>query len=72
MSSASRCAHVAAPIAALLGNDFEKVEIDGIDVSLAAGLELERRLYEVVLRSDDRNEGLRAFVEKRVPVFHGK
>jgi enoyl-CoA hydratase/carnithine racemase len=45
---------------------------DGIDVSLTDGLELERRLYEVVLRSEDRNEGLRAFVEKRAPVFRGK
>jgi enoyl-CoA hydratase/carnithine racemase len=45
---------------------------DGIGVPLADGLERERRSYEIVLRSDDRNEGLRAFVEKRAPVFHGK
>lgn len=32
----------------------------------------ERECYEVVLGSEDRNEGLRAFAEKRRPVFKGK
>lgn len=32
----------------------------------------ERECYEVVLASEDRNEGLRAFAEKRRPVFRGK
>jgi enoyl-CoA hydratase len=32
----------------------------------------ERECYEVVLMSEDRNEGLRAFQEKRRPIFKGK
>ena len=32
----------------------------------------ERECYEVVLQSEDRNEGLRAFSEKRRPIFKGK
>jgi methylglutaconyl-CoA hydratase len=39
---------------------------------LGAGLALERACYEVVLASEDRNEGLRAFAEKRKPAFTGK
>jgi enoyl-CoA hydratase/carnithine racemase len=37
--------------------------------SLAEGFEIERGLYEMVIRSDDRLEGSRAFAEKRRPRF---
>jgi enoyl-CoA hydratase/carnithine racemase len=50
-----------------------KAAIDGgIALSLPGGLALEKRCYEVVLGSADRDEGLRAFAEKRRPVFQGK
>lgn len=50
-----------------------KAAIDGgIALSLPGGLALEKRCYEVVLASSDREEGLRAFAEKRRPVFQGK
>jgi methylglutaconyl-CoA hydratase len=38
---------------------------------LDAGLDAERRAYEACLTSDDRREALRAFAEKRKPVFQG-
>jgi enoyl-CoA hydratase/carnithine racemase len=38
---------------------------------LDAGLDAERRAYETCLTSDDRVEALRAFAEKRKPVFRG-
>jgi enoyl-CoA hydratase/carnithine racemase len=44
----------------------------GIDLPLAEGLALERALYEDVLISEDRNEGLAAFAEKRPPVYKGR
>ena len=40
--------------------------------SLAAGLAVERRAYEDCLASEDRREALRAFTEKRKPVFSGR
>jgi len=50
-----------------------KAAIDqGAPLSLADGLLVERRAYEVVLTSADRNEGLTAFAEKRPPQFQGK
>ncbi len=39
---------------------------------LAEGLAVERACYEQVLTTDDRNEGLNAFLEKRPPEFKGR
>jgi enoyl-CoA hydratase/carnithine racemase len=44
----------------------------GFDLPIAQGLAVERQCYEVVLASEDRNEGLNAFAEKRPPRFSGK
>ncbi len=44
----------------------------GLDLPLADGLALEAACYEEILASDDRNEGLAAFAEKRPPVFKGE
>ena len=45
---------------------------EGFGRPLAEGLAVERAAYEVVLGSEDRNEGLAAFAEKRKPVWRGK
>lgn len=43
----------------------------GLQVSLEAGLQYERLNAAIVLQSEDRTEGMKAFVEKRKPVFRG-
>ena len=45
---------------------------EGYALDLESGLKIERRQYEVVLNSDDRLEGLRAFAERRPPQFQGR
>jgi enoyl-CoA hydratase/carnithine racemase len=45
---------------------------DGLTLSMAQGLAVERAAYEVCLASEDRNEGLRSFADKRKPVWRGK
>jgi enoyl-CoA hydratase/carnithine racemase len=45
---------------------------DGAPLALADALALERARYEAVLISEDRNEGLAAFMEKRPTQFKGK
>ncbi len=42
------------------------------ETSLTAGLAQERRLYELSMATDDRVEGMRAFLEKRRPDFRGR
>jgi enoyl-CoA hydratase/carnithine racemase len=42
------------------------------ETSLAAGLETERRLYELSMATEDRVEGMQAFLEKRRPEFRGR
>jgi methylglutaconyl-CoA hydratase len=44
----------------------------GIEVSIDQGVQIERDLYELTLSTDDRNEGLAAFAEKRPPRFTGR
>lgn len=45
---------------------------EGAARTLAEGLAIERACYEQVLTTDDRNEGLNAFLEKRPPAFKGR
>ena len=42
------------------------------ETTLSAGLEQERRLYELAMASEDRVEGMSAFLEKRKPEFRGR
>ncbi len=50
-----------------------KAAIDGgLTAGISEGLLLEQRAYEITLYTEDRIEALRAFGEKRAPVFHGK
>ncbi|HYU62111.1 MAG TPA: enoyl-CoA hydratase-related protein [Solirubrobacterales bacterium] len=41
------------------------------ETPMSAGLEMERRLYELAMATDDRIEGMDAFLEKRRPKFRG-
>jgi enoyl-CoA hydratase/carnithine racemase len=57
------------PIAARLGKQAVLV---AEETALTAGLESERRLYELAMATEDRVEGMRAFLEKREPRFEGR
>ena len=59
--------------AAPLATAAAKRAIDGgLALGLAEGLALEAECYEEVLASEDRNEGLAAFAEKRPPIYKGR
>jgi enoyl-CoA hydratase/carnithine racemase len=42
------------------------------ETGLNAGLDQERRLFELSMATEDRIEGMTAFVEKRTPEFRGR
>ncbi len=42
------------------------------ETALGAGLDQERRLYELAMATEDRVEGMNAFLEKRTPEFRGR
>lgn len=72
LEEAMELAHTVAerpPIAARLG---KQAVLAAEETALTAGLENERRLYELAMATEDRVEGMQAFLEKREPRFEGK
>ena len=57
------------PIASRLA---KQAVIAAEETALSAGIENERRLYELAMATEDRVEGMQAFLEKRQPKFEGK
>jgi enoyl-CoA hydratase/carnithine racemase len=57
------------PIAARLA---KQAVLAADETTLSAGLENERRLYELAMATEDRVEGMQAFLEKREPKFEGR
>jgi enoyl-CoA hydratase/carnithine racemase len=57
------------PIAARLA---KQAVLAAEETTLSAGLETERRLYELSMATEDRVEGMQAFLEKREPRYQGR
>jgi enoyl-CoA hydratase/carnithine racemase len=57
------------PIAVRLGKQAVLAAEEG---GLGSALEMERRLYELSMATEDRVEGMDAFLDKRAPEFRGR
>jgi len=57
------------PIALRFGKEAVQ---KAMDLTLEQGIRLEEDLYALLQTTDDRAEGVRAFLEKRTPKFSGK
>jgi enoyl-CoA hydratase/carnithine racemase len=57
------------PLAVRLG---KQAVLAADETALTAGLDHERRLYELAMATEDRVEGMQAFLEKRRPDFKGR
>jgi enoyl-CoA hydratase/carnithine racemase len=57
------------PLAVRLG---KQAVLAAEETALTAGLDHERRLYELAMATEDRVEGMTAFIEKRKPEFKGR
>ncbi|WP_279204964.1 enoyl-CoA hydratase-related protein, partial [Intestinimonas butyriciproducens] len=52
---------------------YSKVAINrGMDVDMRAGLELEKDLAAITFGTEDKQEGMDAFLGKRPAVFHNR
>jgi methylglutaconyl-CoA hydratase len=71
-SAALRLAAEIAECAPLAVAAAKRAIDQGATLPMGEALAVERARYEAVLGSDDRNEGLAAFSEKRSPVWRGK
>ena len=56
------------PIASRLAKE---AVLKGFDMTLDQGIRLEEDLYALLQTTEDRSEGVRAFIEKRKPLFKG-
>jgi enoyl-CoA hydratase/carnithine racemase len=70
-AAARWAAEIAAAAPLALGAAKRAID-EGLARPLAEGLKIERAHYEEVLVTEDRNEGLAAFAEKRPPVYKGR
>jgi enoyl-CoA hydratase len=72
MHEAKRLAQLIAarpPLAVRLGKEAVN---QAMEVGLGPGLEFERKLFYLLFASDDKREGMRAFLEKRPARFTGR
>jgi methylglutaconyl-CoA hydratase len=58
-----------APLAVMLS---KKAINEGIGHDIKLGLEIEKLCYAQIIKTEDRLEGLKAFIEKRPPQYKGK
>lgn len=70
-----RAAELAKTIAAMppiAVAQIKEVILAGHDMSLESALALERKAFQILFSSEDQKEGMRAFIEKRKPVYKGR
>jgi enoyl-CoA hydratase/carnithine racemase len=69
VEEAARALAARGPLALALAKE---AVLKGLDLSLAEGIRLEEDLYVLLQSTEDRREGVRAFLERRAPRFGGR
>jgi enoyl-CoA hydratase/carnithine racemase len=72
VSEAIAIAATIASMPPLAVSEIKQVLLAGLDAPLDVALMLERRAAYLLFDSDDKREAMRAFLEKRKPVFSGR
>ncbi|UKA55186.1 enoyl-CoA hydratase/isomerase family protein [Arthrobacter sp. FW305-BF8] len=72
LEQAAEMASLIATMPALAVSAIKEVVRAGADVPLDTALLLERKAFQILFDSQDQKEGMRAFLEKRPPEYHGR
>jgi enoyl-CoA hydratase len=72
MPAARELAHKLSAAAPLAVAAIKRAVADGAHLPIGEALELERREFVAVRRTEDAVEGITAFLEKRKPEFKGE
>ena len=73
MDTRSQTAHHACAAKSPIALRVAKEAVNGAyELTLAEGVHLERRLFNLLFATEDQKEGMAAFVEKRAAVWKGK
>jgi enoyl-CoA hydratase/carnithine racemase len=72
LPTAIKLAESIAALPPLAVAQIKEVVLAGMDAPLDTALALERKAFQLLFASQDQKEGMKAFLEKRRPVFEGK
>jgi enoyl-CoA hydratase/carnithine racemase len=72
MQAAKETARLVAGNAPLSVRQAKRAIQSGLQMDLTSALRFELEAYNRLVPTEDRREGIRAFNEKRAPIFHGK
>jgi enoyl-CoA hydratase len=71
-TAAMRIAKTIASMPPLAVIQIKEAVLAGQDASLETAMLLERKAFQLLFATNDQKEGMRAFLEKRKPEFHGR
>ncbi len=71
LTSAIKLATEIAAMPPIAVREAKEAVLKSFDLSIEAGLEFERKNFYLLLSTEDAREGMRAFMEKRMPVWKG-
>jgi enoyl-CoA hydratase len=71
-TSAMRIAKTIASMPPLAVLQIKEAVLAGQDAPLETAMMLERKAFQLLFATSDQKEGMRAFLEKRKPEFHGR
>jgi enoyl-CoA hydratase len=72
LPTALKTASTIAAMPPLAVREIKEVLNAGLDASLETAILLERKSFQLLFDTEDQKEGMRAFIEKRRPVYKGK
>lgn len=72
LDEAKKLARVIAAQPPLAVRAAKSAVLKALDMEIDAGLAYERQLFNSLFATEDQKEGMKAFIEKREAVFHGK